>query len=195
MLFTASLSASPALPFPTLPYPTAPLPLPCAARPAPSSQVEPPPLTTLSASFPYSLPLATPLAGAKLLLRPHLSYIPRHHSRSSSSHHRVSHAGSHSEQEYPGAQLHVVRSIAALSTPPRQRIFPTPTLDLGAVLARCSRNVFFPCVVHRVVQDVSVLRPTPARSVGEDRRGCLHTFDAVTHCASKRRPSGISTLS
>lgn len=48
------------------------------------------PLDTWSASFPYSLPLATPLAGAKLLLQPHLSYIPRHHSRSPSSLHRVS---------------------------------------------------------------------------------------------------------
>lgn len=144
----------------TLPYPH--LPCPCSALPAPSSQVGPP-LDTLSASFPYSLPLATPLAGAKLLLRPHLSYIPRHHSRSPASHHRVSHAGSHSEQENSGAQLHVVRSIAALPTTPRQHIFPTPTLDLGAVLARCSRTSLFfpfPCVVYRVVQDVPVLRPT-----------------------------------
>lgn len=121
--------------------PTLPCPCPALPGPRPARRLNPP-LTTLSASFPYSLPLATPLAGAKLLLRPHLSYIPRHHSRSSSSHHLVSHAGSHSEQEYSGAQLHVVRSIAALSTPPRQPIFPTPTLDLGAVLARCSRNVF-----------------------------------------------------
>lgn len=78
MLVTASLSALHTLPCPVLPCPR------------PALQVEHTPLDTLSASFPYSLPLATPLAGAKLLLRPHLSYIPRHHSRSPSSHHRVS---------------------------------------------------------------------------------------------------------
>jgi hypothetical protein len=131
-VFTASLSASSALPSPTL------VAFPAPALPCPR------PLDTLSASFPYSLPLVTPLTGAKLLLRPRLSYVPRHHSRSSSSHHRVSHAGPHSGQEYPGAQLHVVRSIAALSIPPSQRIFPTPTLDFGAVLAGCSRTVFLP---------------------------------------------------
>lgn len=71
-----------------LAYPT--LPCPCPARAQLAGWTPPSTLDTLSASFPYSLPLATPLAGAKLLLRPHLSYIPRHHSRSPSSHHRVS---------------------------------------------------------------------------------------------------------
>lgn len=33
-----------------------------------------------------------------------------------------------------------------------------------------------------------MLRPIPARSVGEDRHGCLHTFDAVTHTRKQATP-------
>lgn len=174
----------------TLPYPH--LPCPCSALPAPSSQVGPP-LDNLSASFPYSLPLATPLAGAKLLLRPHLSYIPRHHSRSPASHHRVSHAGSHSEQENSGAQLHVVRSIAALPTTPRQRIFPTPTLDLGAVLARCSRtSLFFPpsrvlyIAWFRTSQCFALYRPDPLERT--DAAACIPLIPSHTARASGTNP-------
>lgn len=165
--------------------------IPCPALPCPRpARSLNHPLDTLSASFPYSLPLATPLAGAKLLLQPHLSYIPRHHSRSPSSHHRVSTPAPIANKSAPvpnfmwSDELRLSPPFLGNASSRHQRLTLAPSKQ-GVLEAFLSA-----CVGHCVVEDVSVFRPVPARSVGEDRRGCLHTFDAVTHRASKRHPSG-----